>query len=150
MSSNIDCIFDTPIEQVYNNIKTAANSQELLNHICYIIDNCIYVDYRYFKPISDPSIYEQLLAHIINTITQTLSAAPTLIVHVSLKGLSIREIDKHINFFKRTAVILDTHFPKMLSNCYVYNASSIFTQFFRILSCFVDKDTLNKVKIISK
>jgi hypothetical protein len=150
MAAHIDCTFDTPIEQVYNNIKCASSSQEMLDYICYINDNCIYVDYRYFKPVGDPSIYESLLAHLINKITQILLVTPTLIIHVSLNGFSIREIDKHLHFLKRAAIILDANFPKKLSSCYIYNASSIFTQLFRILSCFVDKITLNKVKLVSK
>ena len=150
MSSHIDCTFDTTIEQVYNHIKGATSSQEILDKICYIIDNTIYMDYRYFKPVGSHTVYEPLIAHIIEKIRQVLLASPILIVHVSLKGFSIREMEKHMNFFKHISVVLDTHYPKKLSSCYVYNASSIFTQLFSLLSYFIDKDTLNKVQLVGK
>lgn len=150
MSTHINCTFDTPIEEVYNNIKNASNLQEILDKICYIIDDCIYVDYRYFKPVGDTSIYDVLLEHIINNIKRTLLVTSTLIVHVSLKGFSIREMDKHIQFFKHISIILDTRYPQKLTTCYIHNSSSIFTQLFSLLSCFVDKETLKKVKITNK
>lgn len=150
MSSHIDCTFDTPIEQVYNYIKRASSSQEILDKICYVIDNSIYMDYRYFKPVGNDAVYEPLVAHIIDKIKQVLLVTPTLIVNVSLKGFSIREMEKHINFFKHISIILDTHYPKKLSTCNVYNASSIFTQLFSLLSYFIDKDTLNKVNLVGK
>jgi hypothetical protein len=150
MLSHVDCTFDTPIEQVYNYIKRASSPQEILDKICYIIDNCIYMDYRFFKPVGNDAVYEPLLAHMIDKIKQVLLVSPTLIVHVSLKGFSIREMDKHMHFFKHISVILDTHYPKKLTTCYVYNASSIFTQLFSVLSYFIDKDTLKKVKLVGK
>lgn len=150
MLSHVDCTFDTPIEQVYNYIKRASSPQEILNKICYIIDNCIYVDYRFFKPVGNDAVYEPLLAHIIDKIKQVLLVSPTLIVHVSLKGFSIRELDKHVNFFKHVSIILDKNFPQKLTTCYVYNASSIFTQLFGLLSYFIDKDTLKKMQLVGK
>ena len=150
MSSHIDCTFDTPIEQVYNYIKGATSPQEILDKICYIIDNCIYMDYRFFKPVGNDAVYEPLVAHIIEKIRQALLVTPTLIVHVSLKGFSIRELEKHLNFFKHITVVLDTRYPKKLTSCYVYNASSIFTQLFSLLSYFIDKDTLNKMHLVGK
>jgi len=150
MSSHIDCTFDAPIEQVYNYIKQASSPQEILDKICYIIDNCIYMDYRFFKPVGNPAVYEPLVAHIIEKFRQVFLISPSLIVHVSLKGFSIREMEKHMNFFKHISVILDTHYPNKLSSCYVYNASSIFTQVFSLLSYFIDKDTLNKMHLVGK
>lgn len=150
MATHINCTFDTSIEEVYSNIKNASSSQELLNNVCYIIDNYIYVDYRYFKPIGGPVIYEQLLAHFIDKIKQILSVTPLIIVHVSLKGLSIRELEKHMSFFKHMTNVLDLTYPKKLTTCYLYNTSSTFTQLFTLLSCFIDKDTLSKVKLVNK
>jgi hypothetical protein len=150
MTSHVDCTFDTPVEQVYNYIKRASSSQEILDKICYIIDNCIYMDYRFFKPVGNDAVYEPLLSHIVNKINQVLLVSPSLIVHVSLKGFSIREMDKHINFFKHISIVLDTHFPQKLTTCYVYNASSIFTQLFGLLSYFIDKDTLKKMQLVGK
>jgi len=150
MSSHVDCTFDTPVEQVYNYIKRASSPQEILDKICYIIDNCIYMDYRYFKPVGNDAVYEPLLSHIVNKIKQVLLVSPSLIVHVSLKGFSIREMDKHINFFKHISIVLDTHFPQKLTTCYVYNESSIFTQLFGLLSYFIDKDTLKKMQLVGK
>jgi hypothetical protein len=108
------------------------------------------MDYRYFKPVGNDAVYEPLLSHIINKIRQVLSASPSLIVHVSLKGFSIREMDKHLNFFKHVSIVLDTHYPQKLTTCYVYNASSIFTQLFSLLSYFIDKDTLKKMQLVGK
>jgi hypothetical protein len=150
MSSHIDCTFDTPIEQVYNHITHASSSQEILDKVCYIIDDCIYMDYRFFKPIGNATVYEPLIAHIIEKIRQLLLKTPLLIVHVSLKGFSIREMEKHITFFKRISVALDTHYPRKLTGCYVYNSSSIFTQLFSLLTCFIDKETLKKVQLVGK
>jgi hypothetical protein len=150
MSSHIDCTFDMPAEQVYNHITQASSSQEILDKVCYIIDNCIYMDYRFFKPIGNPTVYEPLVAHIIEKIKQVLLLTPALIVHVSLKGFSIREMEKHMNFFKYISIALDTRYPKKLTTCYVYNSSSMFTQLFSLLSYFIDKDTLNKVQLIGK
>ena len=150
MSSHIDCTFDTPIEQVYNHITHASSSQEILDKVCYIIDDCVYMDYRFFKPIGNPTVYNSLVSHIIDKISQVLLITPVLIVHVSLNGFSIREMEKHMNFFKHISIALDKHFPKKLATCYVYNASSVFTQLFSVLSYFIDKDTLNKVKLVGK
>lgn len=148
MSHAIPDTFNTPVEEIYQTIKSASNPLDILKRMCYVMDGAFYFDYRYFKPIGSPEIYQELLSYIINEMRKLEPVVDKFTCHVCLKGLSIKELDKHSQYIKLLAQTLDTTFPNKLSKCYIYNVSSVFSYLFKILSYFVDKVTLSKVTLV--
>jgi hypothetical protein len=45
--------------------------------------------------------------------------------------------------------VLKTSFPDNLEKCFIYKAPFIFSQFFSVISTFVDKKTLSKIELIA-
>jgi len=148
MSSNIPDTFNTSTEEIYSIIKSASSPIDILKRMCYVMNGEFYFDYRYFKPIGSPEIYQELLTYIVNEMRVLEPHVEKFTCHVCLKGLSIKELDKHSQYIKLISQTLDNTFPNKLSKCYIYNVSSIFTYLFKILGYFVDKATLSKVTLV--
>lgn len=148
MSHAIPDTFNTPVEEIYSIIKNASNPLDILKRMCYVAGGEFYFDYRYFKPIGSPEIYQELLTYIVSEMRKLEPVVDKFTCHVCLKGLSIKELDKHSQYIKLISQTLDTTFPNKLSKCYIYNVSSIFSYLFKLLSYFVDKVTLSKVTLV--
>jgi hypothetical protein len=148
MSRPIPDTFNTSVEEIYNTIKTASSPLDILKPMCYVMDGEFYFDYRYFKPIGTPEIYQELTNYIVNQMRILEPQVDKFTCHVCLKGLGIKELDKHSQYIKLISTTLDTTFPNKLTKCYIYNASSVFSYLFKLLSYFVDKVTLSKVTLV--
>lgn len=148
MSQPIPVTFNTSKEEIYQIIKTATSPLDILSRMCYVMDGAFYFDYRYFKPIGTPELYQELTTYIVNQMRILEPQVDKFTCHVSLKGLGIKELDKHSQYIKLISQTLDTTFPNKLSKCYIYNASAVCSYLFKLLSYFVDKVTLSKVTMV--
>jgi hypothetical protein len=142
-------------EQVINKIKKATMACDfnaLMNYICYIHENMIIIDYRYFKHIASENSYPAIMAHIKNTMdnAMALTGKPYFTACGCIKSLTVKDLDKHLTFFKSLASVLNVEYANTLEKAYIYRAPFIFSQIFSIVSCFVDKLTLQKITIVDK
>jgi hypothetical protein len=132
-------------------IRKIQNGQwtDILNKLCYIKDNSIVLDYIYFKYFAHIDTYDIILYFITSNIDHILSNYTKFIVHVNLTNLTLIDIDKHKSFIQNISKYLKDTYPQKLEKCNVYNAPFVFSQFFRLVSLFIDKDTQRKIQLVS-
>jgi len=124
--------------------------QETLNKFCKINNEAVYIDYQIFRHIASELTYDIITQMIINALNSVLSKSKTFVIHLSLKYLTLKELDKHYNYITKVCTLFKTEFPDKLEICYIYNAPFVFSQIISIISVFIDKKTQKKISLIGK
>jgi CRAL/TRIO domain len=125
--------------------------RDVLDNFCYRLDsnsNNIILDTRYFKFISSSENYPFIISYIISIISEVLKTHDTVIFHSNMQNVTLLQIDKHLDFIKQIAERMMREFPDKLETCYIYNMPYLFSALFNIISCFIDKKTLKKLKMV--
>lgn len=130
------------------NMKINENKlQELLHNFCHIkTNNEIAINYKYFKIINTFIDKNNILNYLIFIVENTLKNYNTFIVHVNIEKLTLLDIDKNKDFVQAMSNTLKDRFPDKLEVCLIYEGSFIFKQLYNVLSLFIDKKTLKKIK----
>jgi hypothetical protein len=127
----------------------SGNIEAILNNLCYIDNNEIKINYVYFKYFAHTETYDCILNAISNNIDTLLLTNPTFSVHVNMQTINITDVNKHKDYIKYISDYLKNKYPNKLNICYIYNAPFIFAQIYKIISVFIDKETQQKIKVIS-
>ena len=145
-SENIE---NTSSEKIIDKVRN-GNWNDIFKGICCIKENNIVLNYIYFKYIANDETYSYIMNHITNNIDQILQTNNEFSVHVNMKSLTIVDIDKHKEFVQQISLFLKDNYPDKLEKCYVYNAPFMFSNFFNIVSMFIDKETQKKIELVNK
>jgi len=126
---------------------TEEQLKELLHHFCHVkANNEISINYEYFKHVNVFIEKSQIFNYLIYIIQTVLKSFETFTVHANIKKLTLLEIDKNKEFIFEISNILKTTFNDKLDVCFIYEGSFIFKQIYNLLSTFIDKSTLNKIR----
>ena len=125
-----------------------SDVDEILKNLCYIKENCVILNYIYFKYFATKENYPYILNYISNHIDSVLLNSNNVVVHINMKNLTIADIDKHKAFIQYISVYFQEKYPKKLSKCYVYNSPFVFNQLYNILCMFIDKETQKKIELV--
>jgi hypothetical protein len=121
--------------------------QELLHNFCHIkINNEMIINYKYFKIINTFIDKKYILEYLIFIVENILKNYITFIVHVNIEKLTLLEIEKNKDFVQDMSNTLKERFPDKLDVCIIYEGSFIFKQVYSLLSLFIDKKTLKKIR----
>lgn len=146
----IDSIFN-PVnnrtEKIMEKIKE-SNLQYILNGLCNMKDESIFIDFKYFKFFAENVTYQLITQIIMNHCDMVLQSYPQFIVHLNISSFNISHLEKHRVYLSQFSHLFANKYPDTLKKCYVYNASFVFEKLFNIISLFVDKETLQKVILI--
>jgi hypothetical protein len=141
----------------YKHIKITAHQnritrdEDFLEKACFLYkDNIIVINYSYLKWImkNGSCSNESLIEYIMNVFKETMRYHKNFILHMNSNHLTMLDIDKYYLFIKNISLVMKESFPNNLDKCFVYNAPFIFSKLFSILSVFIDKATLQKIKIV--
>ena len=123
------------------------NINDLLNNFCHIkTNNEIEINYKYFKIINTFIDKNYILNYLIYIVENVLIKHQTFIVHVNIEKLTLLEVEKNRDFVQDMSNVLKERFPDKLEICLIYEGSFIFKQIYSLLSIFIDKKTLKKIK----
>jgi hypothetical protein len=121
--------------------------QELLRQFCHVkANNEISINYECFKRVNIFIEKSLILNYLIYTIETVLKSYDTFTVHANIKKVTLLEIDKNKDFIFEMSNILKTRFNDKLDLCFIYEGSFIFKQIYNLLSTFIDKSTMNKIR----
>ena len=149
MNYNINNISSkTQINNTNINLKLNEEKlNDLLNNFCHIkINNEIEINYKYFKIINTFIDKNYILNFLIYIVENVLIKHQTFIVHVNIEKLTLLEVEKNRDFVQDMSNVLKERFPDKLEICLIYEGSFIFKQIYSLLSIFIDKKTLKKIK----
>ena len=125
-----------------------SDVDEILKNLCYIKENCVILNYIYFKYFATKENYPYILNYISNHIDSVLLNSNNVVVHINMKNLTIVDIDKHSSFIKYISVYFQEKYPQKLGKCYVYNSPFVFNQLYNIICMFIDKETQKKIELL--
>jgi hypothetical protein len=125
-------------------------TQTYLEKFCKICDGVVYIDYQLFKPIANELTYDLITNFIVETLKKALINRETFKIHLSLKSLTLKEIEKHYGYISNVCTLFKEKFPDKLETCFIYNAPFIFSQIIGIISIFIDKKTQKKIQLKDK
>jgi len=135
---------------ITNNTNLKLNEDkfnEILENFCYVkINNEIEIHYKYFKTINKFVDKKYILDYLIFIVENVLKKYETFIVHVNIEKLTLLEIEKNKDFIADMSNVLKEKFPHKLEYCNIYEGSFIFKQIMNLLSLFIDKNTLKKIR----
>jgi len=132
-------------------ISAETNLTEVfLNKFCNIKEKSIFMDYQIFKYFANESNYETITLFVIDCLKSILKNSNTFTIHLSLKSLTLKELDKHYNYITKVCTIFKNEFPDKLEVCLIYHAPFVFSQIISIISVFIDKKTQKKLQLVDK
>ena len=142
-------IFDSSSSEIILSKIQKKEWQFIFEGLCNIQNNSVIIDYKYFKICAGKDTYDTLLNYLIMKIDSVLNNKSTFCTYINLKNLTVLEIDKHGQFIQYLSTILKDKYPNKLEKCYIYNAPFVFAKIYNIVSMFIDKDTQQKIQLIS-
>lgn len=125
-------------------------TEVFLNKFCNIKEKSIFMDYQIFKYFASESNYDTITSFVIICLKSILKHSDTFTIHLSLKSLTLTELDKHYNYITKVCTIFKNEFPDKLNTCFIYHAPFVFSQIISIISVFIDKKTQMKLQLVDK
>jgi hypothetical protein len=144
-------MFDTDTLKVSENILSKIRQgdwQFILNGICNIRDNALIMDFIYVKHFSTTQTQQIIIDLIVNNIDKILNVNSKFIVHVNIHNMKLKDVDNNRDFIRTISKCLKEKFPDKLDKCYIYNATTMFSQILNVISLFIDKDTKEKIQLV--
>lgn len=126
-------------------LKMSAELPKLLSSMCYTHNNVVVFDYVYFKRIANKQTYDLIAQTIVCNIDTILTQYDQFECHITLKMLTVGDVDKHMGFWIQMAGILKQRYQSQMSKCYIYDLPAFFTQCYKVLSVFIDNVTQEKI-----
>jgi len=123
---------------------------ESLDKICKVKEKHVFIEYPVFKYLANETTYDKITKFIHESFKNVLKTNDTFIIHLSLKSLTLSDVEKHYIYISKVCTIFKNAFPEKLDTCYIYNAPFIFNKIIYILSIFIDKNTREKIKLVEK
>jgi hypothetical protein len=137
-------------QNVNSNINLRLNEEkirELLYNFCHNkINNEIEISYKFFKSITIFIDKREILNYLLLIIENVLNKYETFVIHVNIEKLSLLEIEKNKDFIQNMSSVLREKFPDKLDFCIIHEGSFIFKQIYNLLTMFIDKKTLKKIR----
>jgi hypothetical protein len=124
----------------------SVNFHEILIGLSHVNNDILMLDYSFFKYFASGETYNAITTHITNNIDCILHNNAYFSVYVNMKGLTIAEVDKHKSFIQNISLFLKQKYPNKLGKCCIYNTPFVFSQIYKFVSLFIDKDTQEKIE----
>jgi len=149
MNSTMHLFSESPSsEKIIRKIQGGEWS-DIMNCICNVKNNLLILDNNYFKYFASKETYDIILSCIINNIDYILSQYEGFIVNINMKNVTLSDIDKHLKFIQTISIRLKDKYPNKLIKCYIHNAPFVFSQILNIISLFIDKETREKIEVVT-
>jgi hypothetical protein len=126
----------------------SADFPKLLSAMCYTHNNTVAFDYVYFKRIANKQTYDLIAQAIICNIDTILTQYDQFECHITLKMMTVGDVDKHMGFWIQMAEILKQRYQSQMSKCYIYDLPTFFAKCYKVLSVFIDKVTQEKIQLV--
>jgi len=118
--------------------------------MCYTKDNIVAFDYVSFKPIANKDTYDLIIQAIIYNIDTVLTQYDKFDGHITLKMMTIGDVDKHMNFWIKLTGVLKSRYKSQLDKCYIYDLPAFFAKCYNLVKGFIAKDTQEKIQLVKK
>ena len=108
------------------------------------------MNFKSLKLINKQLSIDFLLDHLIKNVDLVLTKYTLFKFHINVKSISILDVDKNKDFIQKASIVLKEKYPCKLDVCYIYEAPNMFSNIFKLIFAFVDKETQKKIKIVEQ
>jgi hypothetical protein len=119
-----------------------------MKHFCVVKENTVFFDYLYFKSFANKNTYSIILQMVTSSYDTILSKYPMFNLQINVNGITFSDIHLHRKFILFIAKHLKQRYPQKLNQCFIFNAPKSFVRIYRLISLFVDLDTLKKIHVL--
>jgi hypothetical protein len=127
---------------------SAPDLPKLLSSMCYTQKHVVAFDYVYFKKIANKDTYDLIIQAILYNIDVVLTQYEKFDCHITLKMMTIGDVDKHMGFWVKLTGFLRERYQSQLAKCYIYDIPAFFAQCYNLVKCFIDKVTQEKIQLV--
>jgi len=120
----------------------------LMKQFSSVKGDTVYIDYIYFKLFANKQTYPILLQAITSSFDRVLKRFPVFNLRLNMNAITFSQVNLHRSFIFFISNFLKQRYPQKLNRCFVSNAPKVFLRVHRIISFFVDPDTLEKIHIL--
>ena len=131
-------------------INTEVSLNEILHKTCHQYkDSVICIDARYLKYlIKIKCLNSVIMQHFITVFSEALKIKPSYKIHLSLKSVSILDVEKYGDFINDLSQKLNDMCKNSLEVCYIYNPSFLFSFIHSMFEKCVPLESRKKIKIV--
>jgi CRAL/TRIO domain len=120
----------------------------VMKHFCIVKEDTVFLDYLYFKSFANKNTYSIILQIVTSSYDAILSKYPMFNLQVNINGITFSDIHIHHKFILFITKQLKERYPQKLNQCFIFNAPKSFVRIYRLISMFVESDTLKKIHIL--
>ena len=136
----------------YLDYKTKKNIsiQETIDYFCYIKDDSLFVNYRFFKLIpNNLDLFQIYYDKLVENIEKLLKNNTYIFIHVNIEKFSLTDFDKYSHLFTNITNLFLEKYPDILNKLYVYGSGMIFEKLIKMFSMLLTKETRKKMILIN-
>lgn len=136
-------------EHVFAHVNS-GNNKTIIKGVCSRIPNtyALVINYVYLKYILSNDTYDNIVELITGHIDAILKESTYVDIHLNIRYLSLKEVDKHRHRFIKMAEFFKIKYENKLGKCFVYNTNGLFSTLYKIFECVIDKATRPKICLI--
>ena len=134
-------------------IASSFKIEDLLENMCYIINDKVIIKYSIFKLFVHNDIYETVINFILKKFDCILQTHDNFECHVNIEGFTMSAAERYQDFIKVFADISlssNNSYSDKILHLKVYFPPVIIEQIKSVFGRFVDKEVKQKVEVISK
>ena len=139
---------DETSEKIVTKIRD-GNYVSILEQLFRQENDTIVIDYLYFKYITGQTTYTIITELLLSVIDTIVKQHNTFYVYVNMRSCSLSDIDKHKTYMTSLVQILRDRYTDKLEQCYITNASFVFTSIYNFLCLIIDKKTQQKIQLVN-
>jgi hypothetical protein len=139
---------DETSEKIVTKIRD-GNYVSILEQLFRQENDTIVIDYLYFKYIAGQTTYTIITELLLSVIDTIVKQHNTFYVYVNMRSCSLSDIDKHKTYMTSLVQILRDRYTDKLEQCYITNASFVFTSIYNFLCLIIDKKTQQKIQLVN-
>ena len=129
-----------------------VNETNFYQFFCYHKNEHIFLDYSVIKGFDfskseNEPLMDALLHYMLTEFNDTLVKHGSFYVHLNLKTMQNKNIDKYYGFISKSSEMFKMKFPDKLKICFIYNPPFMFSSIYSIFSILMDKETRKKIII---
>ena len=135
----------------YLDYKTKKNISinDIIDYFCHTKEDSLFVDYRFFKLISNNiDLFQIYYNSLVNNIDKLLKNNKNIFIHVNIEKFLLTDFDKYSNLFTKLTNLFLEKYPDILNKLFVYGSGIIFDKLIKLLSMFLTKETRTKMILI--
>jgi len=148
MKKEINLTFLKDLEHLKKNVNNHS-IQEILQYFCknegdHLIINMGLI--KFINHLQVPFLINYVEDHVKQILERNKKTMEQAIIHVSLKNLSITQIDANMGFIQQFSNYFCGKYPNLLNRCYLHHGSNLFTYVFKLMNVIFLKETMARME----